>query len=564
MQSSNTAESGGLNFVFESGSSGRENKKYVRSHAAKVGWSQRSRKQAQAGPKDVDVDVAVTKDKATPRKRRKTTAAPAEQQHQPINCSPAPQPSVNRPVNHQAEAPAGAGASSQSSPSTAASLLPQQDALNRHGYSASQPPAPAILAPTYSSAPIPSSAPSYHFNHRAQPASVPLPHVETSPPVRVATTAGPTYSSTQALSPWHTRPEPVHHDPAAPQSFVPLFRPAASPVTMHPPQPMPGPDILRPVPPASPLHSPRLPPLVNTPTSRPLMIGANWRQYDNMSATNPGSSRPSTPALPATTRHEEHTDASATTPRRPSPKGTSTPAFLELVLNEEYPMWKSVDSGSDSFNVFPVKWQPFYGRLLQNYRSNMLVQLDEILTGWTVDQKLEFNQMPLRLAGSEPCLFYSLLATASIMMPPGLISRTIPRWLQNRTVECLNQAFADPKRAYSDATILTLNMVALFESCSGHASIAASTHQPVLRRMVDERGGLARIAKTDNEDSKNFVRFLAWTDRVIRCQTGNPLMFEDFREEESVQKTDWEGIWARMERRVEENRPQPIEELADS
>ncbi|KAH0401541.1 hypothetical protein KCU89_g4057, partial [Aureobasidium melanogenum] len=81
--------------------------------------------------------------------------------------------------------------------------------------------------------------------------------------------------------------------------------------------------------------------------------------------------------------------------------------------------------------------------------------------------------------------------------------------------------------------------------------------------MVDKRGGLTTIARKDNEDSKNLVRFLAWADRVIRCQTGNPLMFEDFQEEESVTKTDWDGIWARMERRVEENNPQPIEELPD-
>lgn len=192
----------------------------------------------------------------------------------------------------------------------------------------------------------------------------------------------------------------------------------------------------------------------------------------------------------------------------------------------------------------------------------MLVQLDEILTGWTTNQKLEFNQMPLRLAGSEPCLFYSVLATAAIMMPPGLINPTIPRWLSARTVECINQVLQDTKRAYSDAAILTVNMVALYEGCSGHGD-AAATHQPILRRMVEERGGLTSIARRDNEDSKNLVRFIAWTDRVIKCQTGNPLMFEDFKEEESVVKTDWEGIWARMERRVEENNPQPIEELPD-
>lgn len=193
----------------------------------------------------------------------------------------------------------------------------------------------------------------------------------------------------------------------------------------------------------------------------------------------------------------------------------------------------------------------------------MLVQLDEILTGWTPDQKLDFNQMPLRLAGSEPCLFYSLLATAAVMMPPDFILPTIPRWLQARTVECLNQAFSDPKRAYADATILTLNMVALFEALNGKAKTAASTHQPVLRRMVNERGGLAQLVTKDNEDSKHLVRFLAWTDRVINGQTGNPMMFEDFREEESVVRTNWDGIWARMERRVEVNKQQPIEELPD-
>ena len=62
----------------------------------------------------------------------------------------------------------------------------------------------------------------------------------------------------------------------------------------------------------------------------------------------------------------------------------------------------------------------------------------------------------------------------------------------------------------------------------------------------------------------NLVRFLAWTDRVIRCQTGNALMFEDFEEDASVTKTNWEDIWARMERRVEENEPEPIEEMPDA
>lgn len=193
----------------------------------------------------------------------------------------------------------------------------------------------------------------------------------------------------------------------------------------------------------------------------------------------------------------------------------------------------------------------------------MLVQLDEILTGWSVNEKIEFNQMPLRLAGSEPSLFYSLLATASVMLPPGLIAPAIPKWLQNRTVTCLNEAFSDPKRAYSDATILTVNMVALFESITGHGQAAAAVHQPMLRKMVGKRGGLKELAGDDDLDTLNLARLLAWTDRVIRCQTGNALMFADYEEDPSVSKTNWDDIWKRMERRVEQNVPAPVEEILE-
>jgi hypothetical protein len=200
----------------------------------------------------------------------------------------------------------------------------------------------------------------------------------------------------------------------------------------------------------------------------------------------------------------------------------------------------------------------------QTDHSNMMVQLDEILTGWSVSDKLEFNQMPLRLAGAEPSLFYALMATASIMMPPGLINPAIPTFLQARTVKCLNEAFEDSNRAYSDAIILTVNMVALFESTSGHAEVAATLHQPMLRKMVDKRGGLKLLNAKDTLDSSNLVRFLAWTDRIIKCQTGNPLIFSDFEEDPSVAKTNWDDIWARMEKRVEDNMPAPVEELPDA
>lgn len=40
-------------------------------------------------------------------------------------------------------------------------------------------------------------------------------------------------------------------------------------------------------------------------------------------------------------------------------------------------------------------------------------------------------------------------------------------------------------------------------------------------------------------------------------------MFEDFKEDPSLSNTDWEDIWARMERRVVDNQPVPLQELPD-
>jgi hypothetical protein len=368
MQSSNKAENGGLNFVFESGSSGRENKKYVRSHAAKVGWSQRSRKQAQAANKD---DVATTTKDATPRKRRKTThqdVQPGHVEQDQQQQSSAYSPPVNRPVHPQADA--GLEASGSHSSLSTTQPPPQGYIPSRDGHSTTHSilhvPTSTNLAPTYTYGPSSSSSPPRYFHHPGQPASVRAQDVETNPSIRPATGAPPAYPLIQGASRWHASSEPVHHDPVAQQSVVPLFRPAASPGPMHPPQVMSGADVLRHVPPtSSPLPSPRLPPIANTHTSGYSLVGANWRQYDTMPVVNSVVSQPSTPVPGSPTRHEENSEV-ARLPQPSSAKRRSTPAFLEVVLNEEYPMWKSADSGSDSFSVFPVRWQPFYGRLLKN------------------------------------------------------------------------------------------------------------------------------------------------------------------------------------------------------
>lgn len=366
--SSNKQESGGLNFVFESGSSGRENKKYVRSHAAKVGWSQRSRNKGVAADKD---DKGVNHD-STPKKRRKTTHVdPAaghasttrqeeQQQQQPNAYSSVVQPTVNRPIHHHAEA--GPSTSSRSPSSLATREAPQHHVPSRGAhftaYSASHPSTSAGRGLSYISAPCPSSSPL----HQPRQGHVRAQEVE---PTTSSRAIASTCSSNEEDSSWQERPVHSQHNLVAQQAVVSQFRASPSPPSMHSRQAMAG----RRMSPVSPLPSPRLPSPSTMLTAPPLSLAANWRQYNTVQDMASPTSHSSTPTRRTPRRQDGSNHDTIERPLhspKPSQKKTSTPAFLELVLNEEYPMWKSVDSGNDSFNVFPVKWQPFYGRLLQN------------------------------------------------------------------------------------------------------------------------------------------------------------------------------------------------------
>lgn len=164
-------------------------------------------------------------------------------------------------------------------------------------------------------------------------------------------------------------------------------------------------------------------------------------------------------------------------------------------------------------------------------------------------------QLPLKVSVSEgeSALFFAIMATTSAMLARGgSVMGTLPQFFQNKTVEALNTALADPRRAFSSAAILTVSLIALFESTSGHAEQAAHIHQPALRKMTDARGGLIGLYHLDAH-GRALVSFLVWCDRVISSQCGNALVFPDYSDE-SMEMTSWNDVWSRMQKHIPEQK----------
>lgn len=360
-QKTNDSGNGGLNFVFESGSSGRENKKYVRSHAAKVGWSQRSRNKGT--PKDDPKEEALS----SSRKRRRVQAENGNDQtpsqHSSSSGSRAPILPVEdaEPINHARE-PASLGSVHP----------PHAHALNGEpqfaAYPVSHASATGSGVPVYGSASwsLPNQ---YHYQQPpGQSWSQEMPYPSSS--------SSTLNHSNGSLPPMHHEPAMWHQTPGGQQHWapatstdsVPQFR-AAVPVSSTYSQSANfnvGGPISR-----MPAHQVHLAQQdssdqSSTSANNPNAVNANWRQFDppnNKVVDSPESSPPGNrfPRLSPTGQSQAMIALPTPPPTRPT-----TPGFLELVLNEDYTMWKSVDSGTDSFKVFPVTWKPFYSRLLEN------------------------------------------------------------------------------------------------------------------------------------------------------------------------------------------------------
>ncbi|THW39835.1 hypothetical protein D6D25_04809 [Aureobasidium pullulans] len=233
-------------------------------------------------------------------------------------------------------------------------------------------------------------------------------------------------------------------------------------------------------------------------------------------------------------------------------------AATSLMLSESQSarMFKPHQLGSthDPFQQFPVRWEESFGPLVQFYRTRIgEVWMGMIAVDWGQQGNTEFVDFPLQvsIAQREPAMFYAVLSNTSVMAPPSnaISMRQQPfmsQWLRHKAVEALRKAITDPTRAYTDSVIMTVIYVYFNEALRSERDIAVNVHAPALKRMVAARGGLKVIA-SNGKDGLILSRYLTWCDRIISNTLGTPLLFGDYVEDLTVGKTQWNGMWSKVQ-----------------
>ncbi|KAI5272158.1 hypothetical protein E4T47_04590 [Aureobasidium subglaciale] len=277
---------------------------------------------------------------------------------------------------------------------------------------------------------------------------------------------------------------------------------------------------------------------------------------------------PSVPSLALSTSYSSpSTDSSRSTP---SPAYFSADSGMDRLTDSEDATLEYVDadentalalkpnqlgSTHDPFSQFPVSWQESYGPLVQFYRSCLgEVWMGLITVDWGHQGNTEFVDFPLQIsiAQREPAMFYAVLSNTSTMAPASnaISMRQQPfmsQWLRHKAVESLRVAIMDPKRAYTDAVILTVTYVYFNEAVRSERDIALKVHGPALKRMVAARGGIGAIA-ANGKDGLILSRYLSWCDRIISSTLDIPLLFGDYVEDSIVSQTHYPGMWFRVQK----------------
>ncbi|KAI5194168.1 hypothetical protein E4T39_08747 [Aureobasidium subglaciale] len=228
---------------------------------------------------------------------------------------------------------------------------------------------------------------------------------------------------------------------------------------------------------------------------------------------------------------------------------TSMPSRIALA-----PKPNQLGSTHDPFSQFPVSWQESYGPLVQFYRSCLgEAWMGLITVDWGHQGNIEFVDFPLQIsiAQREPAMFYAVLSNSSTMAPASnaISMRQQPfmsQWLRHKAVESLRVAIMDPKRAYTDAVILTVTYVYFNEAVRSERESALKVHGPALKRMVAARGGIRAIA-SNGKDGLILSRYLSWCDRIIASTLDIPLLFGDYVEDSIVGQTHYPGMWSRVQ-----------------
>lgn len=124
---------------------------------------------------------------------------------------------------------------------------------------------------------------------------------------------------------------------------------------------------------------------------------------------------------------------------------------------------------------------------------------------------------------AEPALFYvRLLFGAGDLIGQGVLRPEMRFHLTQKAVKEMNEAISDPRRCTSEAVILAVSFIALFEVSFGGDLSVARVHRAAQAQMLASRGGLSALALPDI-----VKHIIGWSDGVVAQSTNMPRVLED-------------------------------------
>ncbi|KAM0723227.1 hypothetical protein Q7P37_001427 [Cladosporium fusiforme] len=171
----------------------------------------------------------------------------------------------------------------------------------------------------------------------------------------------------------------------------------------------------------------------------------------------------------------------------------------------------------DPFYTYPVPFQPWMPWMLDYYVNIFLPRAFQAIN--VAEEEAEAWKIhTLRLCMGEPVFFYAQFFSASgVLVESGRISPELPIWLRGEIVKTLNEALDDPKRALSNAVIMSVGRVVIYEAMYGDKDAAKNIHRPAYRWMINARGGIYAMGVPDLT-----IRLMNWTDRIMTAVLGPP------------------------------------------
>ena len=200
---------------------------------------------------------------------------------------------------------------------------------------------------------------------------------------------------------------------------------------------------------------------------------------------------------------------------------------MRAIARYAVPRPATIKSGRhDPFNCYPVQWQPWFDGLL-HYMMTVFAPRAWPVLNITSDQGTRWEWFMTQHAMEEPALFYvRLLFASGDLIRIGSLNKECSYWLQTQAVKAINEALRDPKRSARDGLILAVGRIALHECMYGDRNAANTVHRPAQRRMIDIRGGMARLGFPDL-----VKRLMRWADRVMSMQGNTARLLPDDEDE---------------------------------